>query len=375
MLLAEAEIHEGIAMTNGSVGAPLPAGSTIGIFGGGQLARMLSMAAARLGYKTHIFDPGQPPAAAVADQVTQATYSNMDAIAAFAQSCDVVTYEFENIPLRSVDHAQSFATVCPGIRALKVSQDRLSEKDFLTGLSIERTRYRDVPTLSTLEAALVDLGTPSILKTRRMGYDGKGQYVIQHADEAQIAFDAMKDAPAILEAFVKFDCEISVIIARGQDGAVVAFDPAENVHHEGILRTSTVPAQISKSQRDTAVLIAGQIVTALGYVGVMGVEFFVSGDKLLVNEIAPRVHNSGHWTQLGCTVDQFEQHIRAIAGLPLGNGTRHVDVQMENLIGDDIAKVPALLKDHTARVELYGKTETRRGRKMGHVNRVQARAR
>jgi 5-(carboxyamino)imidazole ribonucleotide synthase len=252
---------------------------------------------------------------------------------------------------------------------LATSQDRLSEKTFLQDLGLQTAPFADVGNAAELDAALATIGTPAILKTRRMGYDGKGQARIMTPDDAASALADMAGAPAILEGFVNFSHEVSVIGARGPDGAVACYDPGENVHEAGILRTTTVPAKLTPGQRTDAVLIAARILNALDYVGVMGVELFVTPQDLIVNEIAPRVHNSGHWTQNGCTICQFEQHIRAVAGWPLGDGSRHSDVVMENLIGDDMNRVPELAKTDVA-IHLYGKAEVKAGRKMGHVNRV-----
>ncbi|WP_371156551.1 5-(carboxyamino)imidazole ribonucleotide synthase [Jannaschia sp. 2305UL9-9] len=350
---------------------PLPQGATIGILGGGQLGRMLAMAAARLGYDTHVFEPAAAPAAQVATTWTQAAYSDGKALAAFAGSVDVVTYEFENIPATALDLLESTRPIRPGREALRVSQDRLVEKAFLESIGLSVAPYRDVPDVGALVAALMDLGTPAILKTRRLGYDGKGQVRLNDPAEAGAAFDAMQGADAILEGVVDFSREVSVIVARGPSGETVCYDPGENVHRDGILRTTTVPAALSAAQRMDAALLAGRIASSLDYVGVMGVELFVTPAGLVVNEIAPRVHNSGHWTQAGCMVDQFEQHIRAVAGLPLGDGQRVSDVVMENLIGDDMDRVPDLLASADTQVHLYGKGEVRAGRKMGHVNRIQ----
>ena len=352
---------------------PLPTGATIGILGGGQLGRMLSVAASRLGFRTHVFDPGaNPPAGDVAHLVTTAPYEDADALFAFASTVDVITYEFENIPTVALDILEEHAPIRPGREALRVSQDRMIEKDYLSGLGLRTAPYADVPDSAALALALADIGVPSILKTRRFGYDGKGQVRLKTAQDAEGALTAMGDAPAILEGFVDFSHEVSVIAARGLDGAVACFDPGENVHRDGILHTTTVPARLSASQRTDAILIAANILNALDYVGVMGVELFVTPAGLVVNEIAPRVHNSGHWTQNGCTVDQFEQHIRAIAGWPLGDGKRHADVVMENLIGDDMDRVPALAREPNTALHLYGKAEARAGRKMGHVNCITA---
>ncbi len=350
---------------------PLPQGATIGILGGGQLGRMLSVAAARLGFRTHIFEPGAaPPAGDVAHMVTTAAYEDNDALYAFATSVNVITYEFENIPTLTLDALEDHAPIRPGREALRVSQDRLVEKEFLRGLGLKTAPFADVPDMSALGAALSDIGTPAILKTRRFGYDGKGQARLTTPQDAKVALAEMQGAPAILEGFVEFSHEVSVIAARGLDGSVACFDPGENVHAGGILRTTTVPARLTATQRTDAVLLAAQILNALDYVGVMGVELFVTPQGLIVNEIAPRVHNSGHWTQNGCTVDQFEQHIRAVAGWPLGDAQRYADVVMENLIGDDMDRVPGIARDADAALHLYGKGEQRPGRKMGHVNRI-----
>ncbi|SNR47592.1 5-(carboxyamino)imidazole ribonucleotide synthase [Puniceibacterium sediminis] len=350
---------------------PLPSGSTIGIIGGGQLGRMLSVAAARLGYRSHIFEPGTlPPAGDVAHAVTTAPYDDHAALRAFAGAVDVITYEFENIPTEALDLLEGVRPIHPGREALRISQDRLTEKAFLQGLSLTTAPFADVPDESALESALAEIGTPAILKTRRFGYDGKGQARIMSPADSAAAWADLQGSALILEGFIDFSHEVSVIAARGLDGSVACFDPGENVHRDGILRTTTVPARLSPSQRSDAVLIAARILNALDYVGVLGVELFVTPKGLIVNEIAPRVHNSGHWTQNGCAVDQFEQHIRAITGWPLGDGGRHSDVRMENLIGDDLDRLPELAKAPHAALHLYGKTDVKPGRKMGHVNHV-----
>ena len=344
--------------------------TTIGILGGGQLGRMLSVAASRLGLKTHIFEPGaNPPAAHVADAVTTASYDDRAALTAFAQSVDVITYEFENIPTSALDLLETLRPIHPGRQALATSQDRLVEKNFLQSLGLQTAPFATVDNTADLDAAIAQIGTPAIMKTRTMGYDGKGQARIMSQGDAAQALADMAGAPAILEGFVNFSHEVSIIGARSADGAVACFDPGENVHVDGILRTTTVPAKLTPSQRTDAVLIAARILNELDYVGVMGVELFVTPQGLIVNEIAPRVHNSGHWTQNGCTIDQFEQHIRAVAGWPLGDGSRHSDVVMENLIGDDMDRLPELAKT-TAALHLYGKADVKTGRKMGHVNHV-----
>ncbi len=345
-------------------------GSTIGILGGGQLGRMLAMAAARLGFHVHVFDPDLGcPAAEVAQVTIHANFDDGPALQAFAASVDVVTYEFENIPPAALDLLEAQVPIRPNSRALAASRDRLQEKTFLRDLGLGTAPFAPVEGAADLRAALEAIGTPSILKTRTLGYDGKGQARIMAPEDAEQALAGMRGAPAILEGFVAFEREVSVIAARGLDGSVAAYDPGENVHEGGILRTTTVPARLVPSLRSDAVLAAARILNALDYVGVLGVEFFVTRQGLLVNEIAPRVHNSGHWTEVGCLVDQFEQHIRAVAGLPLGDGSRYADVVMENLIGGDMDRLPDLLKDG-GRVHLYGKAEVREGRKMGHVNRI-----
>ncbi len=349
----------------------LAPGATIGILGGGQLGRMLSVAASGLGFKTHIFEPGaHPPAGHVADRVTTAPYEDLDALRAFAQSVDVITYEFEHVPAASLDALEAIRPIRPNRRALATSQDRIVEKDFLTGLGLTTAPYAKVTDQASLDAAIAEIGLPAILKTTRLGYDGKGQARIMTADDAPAALAAMKGAESVLEGFVTFSHEVSVIAARGTDGSVSCYDPGENVHRDGILHTTTLPAKLTPSRRSDAVLIAARILNALDYVGVMGVELFVTPQGLLVNEIAPRVHNSGHWTQAGCAVDQFEQHIRAITGWPLGDGARYADVVMENLIGNDVLRLPELAKERNTQIHLYGKADVKEGRKMGHINRI-----
>ena len=349
---------------------PLAPGATIGILGGGQLGRMLAVAASRLGLHCHIYDPAPGgPAAEVARHATCAPWEDAEALAAFAASVDVVTYEFENVPTAALDRIEAVVPIRPGREALRISQDRLTEKDWLAGLGLATAPYADVASRADLDAALARIGTTALLKTRRFGYDGKGQARIAAPSDTDAAWDAMAGTPAILEGHVAFEREVSVIGARGLDGAIACFDPGENLHEGGILRRTTVPAELSHARMTDAVLIASRILNALDYVGVLGVELFVTAEALVVNEMAPRVHNSGHWTQNGATVDQFEQHVRAIAGWPLGDGSRHSDVIMENLIGDDIGRVPVLARDPSVALHLYGKAETRPGRKMGHANR------
>jgi len=350
---------------------PLPQGARIGILGGGQLGRMLSVAASRLGFLTHIYEPGaNPPAAQVADQCTTASYEDTEALRAFAESIDVITYEFENIPTDALDVLEAIKPIYPNREALRVSQDRITEKDYLNDLGLTTAPYAQVDTLADLQAAAEKIGLPAILKTRRFGYDGKGQSRLESKDDIETTHSDMAGAPSVLEGFVNFSREISVIAARGINGEIACYDPGENVHRNGILHTTTIPAEIPAMMAMDAALMAGKILNTLDYVGVMGVEMFVTPQGLIVNEIAPRVHNSGHWTQNGCAVDQFEQHIRAVAGWPLGDGSRYLDVVMENLIGDDMDRVPDLSKDPNVSLHLYGKADVKKGRKMGHFNRV-----
>lgn len=349
-----------------TISEPLPPGSIVGILGGGQLGRMLALAAARLGIRSHIYDPDpQSPAFDVTPHRTVAAYDDEAALASFAAAVDVVTYEFENVPADTARFLARRKPLRPGANALAVAQDRLAEKAFLTLHRIPVAAFAAIPDLDTLDAAIAELGVPAVLKTTRLGYDGKGQRLVRNDGDAGIAFETLRPKPLVLEQFVEFECEISVVVARAASGEMAAYDAAENVHSDHILKTSTVPAAISRRTARLARELAERIATALGYVGVLGVEFFVLRDgSLLVNEIAPRVHNSGHWTEAVCICDQFEQHIRAIAGWPLGDPSRLADVVMENLLGDEIA----LLTEPAAgtRAHAYGKAEARAGRKMGH---------
>jgi 5-(carboxyamino)imidazole ribonucleotide synthase len=352
---------------------PLKPGATIGILGGGQLGRMLAIAASRLGLHAHIYDPDPTaPAAEVARHATHSLWSDTEALTTFAQGVDVVTYEWENVPAPALDIIGALRPIRPNRRALETSQDRIAEKSFLNALGLPTAPWAAVT--DSIADAVAQVGTPSILKTARMGYDGKGQTRLTDPAQAEQAWTALGRQPCVLEGFVDFTSEISVIAARGADGQVAAYDPGLNVHKDGILHSTTIPAGIPARLATDAVLIAGRILNALDYIGVLGVELFVTRQGLLVNEIAPRVHNSGHWTQNGCAVDQFEQHIRAVAGWPLGDGSRHSDVTMENLIGDDIARIPALATEAGTAIHLYGKAQSRPGRKMGHVNRVRPRS-
>lgn len=350
----------------------LKPGSRIGILGGGQLGRMLAMSAARLGFDVHIFTPeDNSPAARVAAATMVAPYEDLDAVARFAAGVDVVTYEFENVPVATAQATAEHAPLRPGVRALEVCQDRVAEKSFVNAAGLETTLWRAVATENEAETAIAALGVPAILKTCRLGYDGKGQQVIREASAAREAFAALGGVPCILEAFAPFEREVSVVAARGVDGAVAAYPLVENHHEGGILRTTIAPAPGAEALKGEALRIATAILEGLDYVGVLAVELFAMGDgRLLVNEIAPRVHNTGHWTMDACAVSQFEQHIRAVAGWTLGDPSPHSAARMENLIGADANRWQKLAAEPGACVHLYGKGEAREGRKMGHVNRL-----
>ena len=348
---------------------------TVGILGGGQLGRMMALAGARLGLKSVVLCPDvDSPAFDVAAEAFVADYDDEEALAAFAAEVDVVTYEFENVPAATAAFLAARVPVRPGPRSLEVSQDRLTEKTFLADLGIPTAPFHAVDTMADLEAALATIGYPAVLKTRRMGYDGKGQAKITAPADAAAAFAAMKGQPAILEGWVPFEREISVLTARGLDGASITFDVPENEHRDHILKYSRVPATISDATAAAARAIGTKVAEALDHVGVVAVELFVvpeiGGERLVANEIAPRVHNSGHWTESACLVSQFEAHMRAVAGLPLADPVRHSDVEMENLIGDEAADPERYLAEAGASLHLYGKAEIRPGRKMGHVNRI-----
>ena len=351
--------------------AALPPGSTIGILGGGQLGRMLALAAARLGLNSRIFAPEHDsPAFQVAASHIVAQYTDHNALLEFAAEVDAITYEFENVPVEAVRFLEKVKPVRPGAKALAVAQDRLNEKSLARELGAMTADFRAVNSLADLQAAVGQIGTPCVLKTTRMGYDGKGQAKINTPADIEAAFAAMKGQPAILESFVRFDREISVICARGADGRFAAYDIPENVHRNHILHTSTVPARLAPEVAVEAVFVAQRMAEALDYVGVLAVEFFVAGETIYVNEIAPRVHNSGHWTMDACTISQFEQHMRAVAGWPLGSTQRHSDVVMTNLIGDEAAHWQVLAAQPALGLHLYGKAQARPGRKMGHFNKL-----
>jgi 5-(carboxyamino)imidazole ribonucleotide synthase len=349
---------------------PVPPGGTIGIIGGGQLGRMLALAAARLGLKAAIYsDEDDAPAFQVTPLQVAAPYDDQKALADFAAICDVITFEFENLPSDAIAHLASLKPVRPGQRALEITQDRFSEKSFVQALGLRTAPFEAVSSVEDAAKAFAAIKGPAILKTRRLGYDGKGQAKTTSAPECAAAFARFKQAPAILEGFVDFAFEASVVAARGADGSFAAYDPPENIHEHHILRRSIVPGRLSQAEADEAKAIAKRVAEALDYVGVLAVELFVGHDgTLIVNEIAPRVHNSGHWTIEACASSQFEQHIRAVAGWPLGDPARHADAVMENIIGAEAHAWESLAR--SGALHLYGKREARLGRKMGHLTRL-----
>ena len=352
---------------------PLKPGDTLGIIGGGQLGRMLSQAASRLGLNVCILDPEEnSPACRVSQGQIVAAYDNETALKVLGKTCQAVTFEFENVPARSVEILVSVgAEVAPGPKALAVAQDRVEEKTFLNSIKVPTTAFAAIEDLSALRAAVASLGAPVLLKTRREGYDGKGQVWIKAANQVARAWTAIGEQPAILEARAEFVRELSVICARGRDGSIAVYPLSENVHAGGVLKTTVAPARVEPQTKAQATRIAKRILEGLDYVGVMGVELFeMPGGRLLVNEIAPRVHNSGHWTQDGCVCDQFEQHVRAVAGWPLGPTTAHAKIEMTNLLGDEVLGWEALAADSNVRMHFYGKKAIKPGRKMAHVNRV-----
>ncbi len=355
--------------------SPLAPGGRIGIIGGGQLGRMLAQAASALGFSVHIFSPDErPPAAEVASHHVKADYSDQDALRDFAQHVDRITYEFENIPVDTVRFLETLVPVAPSAAALEVAQDRLVEKTFIQNLDIAVAPFYKIDNIVELEASLKALGGVGILKTRRFGYDGKGQWRIEGEENLSAIIEALGTQSAILEGLINFSAEVSVIIARAEDGTTLCYDVAENTHENHILRLSRVPANLSLDMRETASQIAHKIASALNYVGILAIELFVTPHGLLVNEIAPRVHNSGHWTMDACVTSQFTQHIRAVAGWPLGAVERHSDVAMTNILGSEINDWHDLATDPACCLHLYGKSEVRAGRKMGHVNRLTPRA-
>lgn len=351
----------------------IPPGSTIGIIGGGQLGRMTAMAAASLGYKTHIFCPEQEsPATQVAHHHTCADYLDQKALHAFAEAVDVATFEFENIPHDTVLFLEKIVPVHPSSRALHIAQNRIREKTFLTEISVATNRYAHVKTPADLAEAYASIDSKkAVLKTIELGYDGKGQALVENEKDLEKAWENIGQRESILEQFIDFTAEISVIIARGHDGKTALFPAGENTHRQGILRNTVVPATVDAAAVKEAGQMAERIAEALELIGLLAVEFFVKEDGgVLVNEIAPRPHNSGHWTLDGCITSQFEQCIRAICGLPLGSVEQHSAVTMQNLIGDDVNEWQNIAADPAATLHLYGKKDARPGRKMGHVNHI-----
>ena len=347
-------------------------GGTLGIIGGGQLGSMTALAAARLGIKCHIYCPDtDSPAFSVSDAHTCAPYEDLDALARFADSVDVVTFEFENIPADSVRVLAEHVPVRPGWRVLETAQERVAEKSFFNDLGVETAPWRAVASRAELDNAVAEIGLPAVLKTCRFGYDGKGQAKIRDLTELDAAWKAMAGGPAILEGFVDFTMEASVLVARGLDGKSACFDVVENRHRNHILDVTIAPAPLSADMMAKAKDIAFRAAEALDLVGLLAVELFVTADgHLLVNEMAPRPHNSGHWTMNACATDQFEQFVRAVCGLPLGSPERFADAVMTNLIGDEIDSWRDLMAESGAMLHLYGKSEARPGRKMGHVTRI-----
>jgi 5-(carboxyamino)imidazole ribonucleotide synthase len=346
-------------------------GSTIGIVGGGQLGRMLAMAAAQLGYKCHIYAPDEaPPAAEVSGRFTRGAWDDEEALRRFGREVDVATYEFENIAAGPLAALAAEAPLWPPRRSLEIAQDRLSEKSFIAELGGRPAPYRAVDDRGGLDEALAAIGTPAVLKTRRFGYDGKGQARIMAVAEAGEAWAAIRGAPSVLEAFIAFDAEFSILLCRGADGEIVTWPAPSNVHEGGVLRRSQAPAEGLEAQVAQAEALARRAADALDHVGVLALEFFATAEGPLFNEMAPRVHNSGHWTIEGAITSQFENHIRAICGLPLGGtGLTAPRIEMLNLIGDESESWQEILSDPSAHLHLYGKGEGRPGRKMGHVTR------
>ena len=361
---------------NESQSLPLPPGSTIGMLGGGQLGRMAALAAASLGYKVHVFSPEEDgPAAQVTSRNSVAAYDDWKALESFADSVDVVTYEFENVPAATAEFLIKRVSVRPGPNVLHICQNRLREKDFCNSISVPTTRYAEATNAETLARVTRDFGFPCILKTAELGYDGKGQVFIAYGDDIKAAWNSMSGgqatAAAIVEGFVDFRMEISVIIARSADGSSECYVPVENHHKNHILDQTHAPARITSDLADRAEIIARRIAEEMDLEGLLAIEMFVTADDyILVNEMAPRPHNSGHWTMDACVTSQFEQFIRAVVGLPLGSPERHCNAVMKNLIGDEADDWRNILSEPGAKLHLYGKAEARPGRKMGHVNRL-----
>lgn len=352
---------------------PFPPGARIGILGGGQLGRLIALAAAELGMRTHIFCPDPAsPAFEVTPHRTVAAYEDETALRAFADAVDVVTYEFENVPAATVEFIERLKPVRPNSHALRVAQNRLEEKNFLNDIGVPTTAYAGAGSAASLEAAVRHIGTPCLVKTVTEGYDGKGQVRLETTANLASAWSQISAREAIVERMVDFEMECSVIVARGMDGTCVAFTPGENFHVNGILDTTIIPARLPEPRRQQAEAIGRHVAEKLELVGLLCVEMFVTRDgRFLANEIAPRPHNSGHWTIDACMTSQFEQLVRAICGLPLGSVERLANAEMKNLIGEDFNLWRKAIGEANAKVHLYGKTEIRPGRKMGHVTRLQ----
>ena len=345
----------------------LPLGSVIGILGGGQLGRMLSLSASQLGFKTHIYDPDfNAPAKQVTNLSSTFKYDDINNLKNFAKNVDVITYEFENIPLDTIRVCQEIKNVYPNSRSLEICQDRINEKKFLNNMGIKTVKFVVASSYENIIDGIKQLRLPVVIKTSRFGYDGKGQKIISQKEEIEKVASQFNNVPIIIEEMIDFELEMSVIICRDMDGKISAYDPSENVHQNGILIESKVPANISLSIASDAIIIASKIIRNLEYIGTMGIEFFLTKSKqLLVNEMAPRVHNSGHWTQSGCIISQFEQHIRAITGNSIGDGKRHSNILMKNILGEDIYNIRY---DSESSLNIYGKDEAKLNRKMGHSN-------
>jgi len=355
------------------VSFPLPPGATIGILGGGQLGRMSAMAAARLGYRCHVYAPeADSPGMQIAAAATVAPYEDQAALAAFAAAVDVVTFEFENVPAATLAALAPLAPCRPGVEVLRICQDRLEEKAFLERAGVPVAPWRPVRSEEELAAAIAEIGLPAVLKTTRLGYDGRGQAVLRRPEDAAPAWARLEPKPLILEGFVPFAAEVSAIAARGADGSLAVYDAVENRHRHHILDLSFAPARLPPEAAEAARRHAGRVAEVLDLVGVLALEMFLLPDgTLLGNEIAPRPHNSGHWTLDACLASQFEQHVRAVAGLPLASPARHHDAVMRNLVGPEgMARWPELLARPDVAPHLYGKAEARPGRKLGHATRL-----
>lgn len=349
---------------------PLPANSWIGILGGGQLGRMAALAAAPLGYQCHIFTPEtDSPASQVAARTTVATFDDIEALKRFAAEVDVVTLEFENVPVAAVEAITEQTPVFPTANALSIAQHRAVEKQSANDFGLKTVDWRQVTNAQELATALNEIGRPAVLKTSRLGYDGKGQIIVRDGDDPQQIWQELNSDDAVLEAFIPLEGEVSIIVCRDQQGNTAAFPPGANRHENQILATTIVPASLDPAVQTQAAAYAVKLADAMDYVGVLGVEFFIgTGNTLYFNEMAPRPHNSGHWTQDAAVTSQFEQQIRAVAGLPLGSVAQICPVVMENLLGDPQARI-AMAQGHAdAKIHLYGKAEARDGRKMGHIN-------